>query len=391
MKIKTSIIAMVMLLSTFVPKANAVTNAELTTLLQKYCIPKSTNTCKNCPLSYDGGVSTENKCNCGGGKFYKLTERDCDICKTGYFSKGYDVDKCTPCANGYYADAEKLSECKKCPAGSKCPQTIAKETPVYKKVTEVETYSCNPHEVSYTYDCNPYSCNPYDCNSYRCGFLWLSTCYETCYRTCYKTCTATKTEYDTCSKNVEKTVLSHYEYEYRGAITPTKCEAGTYSTAGASSCSKCPAGYYCPGGTDKKICPAGTYSSAGAKSCSTCPAGSYCPNAGMSAPKSCPSGQYQPYTGKTSCYTCSDDSESCSYDCNSYECDCDTCTETYSDCSNQVGCTGSAAACGCPTKTRTYKCNCSTCWRSCPGRRTLYYKVSSDRKSCYKSGESSCR
>ena len=158
----------------------------------------------------------------------------------------------------------------------------------------------------------------------------------------------------------------------------TSCKAGYGFNSSAGTCTQCSAGYYSAGGT---------------ASCSKCLAGSYCPNKGMSAPINCPSGQYQPNTGATSCNTCSNGSETCEYD-GSCSSTCDSTCSTSCNCSSS--CNGNSAcleACSrsCPNGTKTYPCK-KPCSVSCKksGTRTVYKKVSSDRKSCVLDYKGTC-
>ncbi|MCR5506463.1 MAG: hypothetical protein K6F04_01290 [bacterium] len=205
-------------------------------------------------------------------------------------------------------------------------------------------------------------------------------------------------------------------YSKGGAVTScTKCPAGTYSsTVGSSSCTPCPKGQYqdLSGQTSCKACPAGTYSSAGSSSCTPCPKGQYQNLAGQSSCKACTGSTFSSSTGATSCTTCSNSSESCTYYVDeSYTDTCsDTCTRevegsptcveygTSTSCSHS-GYGGSNGTCEIcvryerPTKTESYSCSKSctktrTVTKS--GRRTLYYKVNSSHTACQYSSTGQC-
>ncbi len=93
MKIKKSIIAMVMLLSTFVPKANAaITLQNIKDLIGKYCYPLV----EDCGTAYEPVYSnSDSKCICHNTthQYYNQDNRKCELkCPAGQVVKA--TSKC---------------------------------------------------------------------------------------------------------------------------------------------------------------------------------------------------------------------------------------------------------------------------------------------------------
>ena len=89
---------------------------SLANILTKYCVPKDTFSCDTRAV-YTEDAQTENKCYCGGGKFYNVANRNCETCLKGTFSEGFEVNECISCPKGQYAPSDGSESCSSCPKG----------------------------------------------------------------------------------------------------------------------------------------------------------------------------------------------------------------------------------------------------------------------------------
>ncbi len=333
---------------------------KLESLLSKYCIPKS---CSTAALSF-----TNNKCYCGGGKYYKPSSRSCGTCIKGTYSNGYEYDSCPYCPVGKYSNVSGASSCTSCSAGTYQNQTGQSSCKTcnagtYQNLTGASSCT-NCSAGTYQNLTGQSSCKSCSAGTYqdKTGQTSCKTCGTGFYSgTGASNCTRCKSKeagpWSASCGSASRTVTRYCTSI--GSTSPTsnpvtKTETDTLSCAAgqgcySGSCRTCSAGMYSAGSSGAcSTCPAGQYSGTGASSCTSCPTGQYS-SAGASGCNYCTNAPANAH------YTSNATSNSCSWECNSgYALKNGVCKKRYIICLVDVTVRSESRS-----KTTTYTIKCS--------------------------------
>jgi Tyrosine-protein kinase ephrin type A/B receptor-like len=228
----------------------------------------------------------------------------CDACQAVTGIANFDYNTCKSTAGNYLITEDRagvtvIIGTQTCPAGSYCPDGIAKfecAAGYFSNLTGQET------------------CTPCPAGSFSnaVGSTVCTSCPAGQYNSTIANISCASCPAGTFSNVVGSTVCTSCPAgqfsSTVGNIACASCPAGTFSDVeGSTACTSCPAGQFSSavGSSVCASCPAGTFSNVvGSTSCINCPAGQFSSTIGNIACASCPAGTFSNLVGSTSCINC---------------------------------------------------------------------------------------